>query len=90
MLQIILNAVDFHMPIDQAVSAPRLHHQWNLDDVHVEPGFAPEVLEASAKRGHNIVPTPSYSSTNSIEVTSGGISVRPTGDARSYSRWDSE
>ena len=71
-LQIIVNAIDFHMPIDQAVSAPRLHHQWQPDEVYVEPGFAPEVLEALAKRGHNIVPTPSYSSTNSIEVTPDG------------------
>ena len=71
-LQIIVNAIDFHMPIDQAVSAPRLHHQWQPDEVYVEPGFAPEVLEALAKRGHNVVPTPSYSSTNSIEITPGG------------------
>ena len=71
-LQVIVNAIDFHMPIDRAVSAPRLHHQWQPDEVYVEPGFAPEVLEALAKRGHNVVPTPSYSSTNSIEVTSGG------------------
>src|SRR5690349_13039372 len=67
-LQIIVNAIDFQMPIDLAVSAPRLHHQWQPDEVYVEPGFAPEVLEALAKRGHNIVPTPSYSSTNSIEI----------------------
>ncbi len=71
-LQIIVNAIDFHMPIDQAVSAPRLHHQWQPDEVYVEPGFAPEVLEALAKRGHNIAPTPSYSSTNSIEITPDG------------------
>src|SRR6478736_8258043 len=71
-LQIIVNAIDFHMPIDQAVSAPRLHHQWQPDEVYVEPGFAPEVLEALAKRGHNVVPTPSYSSTNSIEITPDG------------------
>jgi gamma-glutamyltranspeptidase/glutathione hydrolase len=71
-LQIIVNAIDFHMPIDQAVSAPRLHHQWQPDEVYVEPGFAPDVLEALAKRGHNVVPTPSYSSTNSIEITPDG------------------
>jgi len=71
-LQVIVNTIDFHMPIDQAVSAPRLHHQWQPDEVYVEPGFAPEVLEALAKRGHNIVPTPSYSSTNSIAIMPNG------------------
>jgi len=71
-LQVIVNAIDFHMPIDRAVSAPRLHHQWQPDEVYVEPGFTPEVLEALAKRGHNVVPTPSYSSTNSIAITPDG------------------
>lgn len=71
-LQIIVNAIDFHMPIGQAVSAPRLHHQWQPDEVYTEPEFAPDVLDALEKRGYKIVPTPSYSSTNSIEVTPDG------------------
>jgi gamma-glutamyltranspeptidase/glutathione hydrolase len=71
-LQVIVNAIDFHLPIDQAVSAPRLHHQWQPDEVDVEPGFAPDVLDALAKRGHTIVPTAPFASTNSIEVTPQG------------------
>jgi gamma-glutamyltranspeptidase/glutathione hydrolase len=71
-LQVIVNAIDFHMPIDQAVSAPRLHHQWQPDEVDVEPGFASDVLDALAKRGHTIVPTAPFASTNSIEVTPQG------------------
>ena len=38
-LQVIVNAIDFGMPIDEAVTAPRLHHQWQPDEVMVEPGF---------------------------------------------------
>ena len=68
-LQVIVNAIDFKMPIGQAVSAPRLHQQWQPEDVYVEPGFAPDVLEALEKRGHKIVATPPHTSTNSIEVT---------------------
>ena len=71
-LQVIVNAIDFHLPIDQAVSAPRLHHQWQPDEVDVEPGFASDVLDALAKRGHIIVPTAPFASTNSIEVTPQG------------------
>ena len=71
-LQVIVNAIDFHLPIDQAVSAPRLHHQWQPDEVDVEPGFAPDVLDALAKRGHTIVPSAPFASTNSIEVTPQG------------------
>lgn len=71
-LQVIVNAIDFHMPIGQAVSAPRLHHQWQPDEVYVEPGFPPDVLDALVKRGHKIVPTQPFASTNSIMVTPQG------------------
>ena len=71
-LQVIVNAIDFHMPIGDAVSAPRVHQQWQPEEVDVEAGFAPEVLDALAKRGHEIVPTPPYASANSIEVTADG------------------
>src|SRR6478752_2708102 len=71
-LQVIVSAIDFKMPIGQAVSAPRLHQQWQPEDVYVEPGFAPDVLEALEKRGHKIVATPPHTSTNSIEVTEEG------------------
>ena len=71
-LQVIVNAIDFKMPIGQAVSAPRLHQQWQPENVYVEPGFAPDVLEALEKRGHKIVATPPHTSTNSIEVTAEG------------------
>jgi len=71
-LQVIVNAIDFQMPIDQAVSTPRLHHQWQPDEVAVEPGIAPDVLDALARRGHNVVPTPPQTAANSIAVTVDG------------------
>ena len=71
-LQVIVNAIDFHMPIDQAVSAPRLHNQWEPDATYVEPGFAPDVLEALERRGHRIVATEPHTSANSIKVTPDG------------------
>ncbi|HEY5306844.1 MAG TPA: gamma-glutamyltransferase [Pseudolabrys sp.] len=71
-LQVIMNVIDFHMPVDQAVAAPRLHNQWQPDQTFVEPGFAPDVLDALRARGHSIVATQHFGSTNSIEVTPGG------------------
>ncbi|MDI3469590.1 MAG: gamma-glutamyltranspeptidase/glutathione hydrolase [Pseudolabrys sp.] len=71
-LQVILNALDFHMPIDEAVTAPRLHDQWLPDQVLVEPGFDPAVLAALAARGHDIVPAQPGTSANSIAVTPDG------------------
>jgi gamma-glutamyltranspeptidase/glutathione hydrolase len=71
-LQVITNVIDFHMPIDQAVTAPRLHHQWQPDEVVAEPGFAPDLLDALKARGHKIVATEPHTSANSIAVTPNG------------------
>ena len=72
-LQVITNVIDFHMPVADAVSAPRLHQQWQPENVFVEPGFAPSALDALKQRGHIITPTRPASSANSIAVTPQGI-----------------
>jgi gamma-glutamyltranspeptidase/glutathione hydrolase len=71
-LQVITNVIDFHMPIAEAVTAPRLHNQWQPDQVFVEPGFKPDWLQALAARGHKITPTRPATSVNSIEVVPKG------------------
>ena len=71
-LQIIVNVIDFNLAIDQAVSAPRVHHQWQPDELYVEPGISPEILEGLVKRGFKVVPTPPQTSANSIEITADG------------------
>lgn len=45
-LQVFLNVVDFGMTIQEAVNAPRIHHQWLPDQVTVEP----LALSADTKR----------------------------------------
>ena len=49
-LQVIVNVIDFRMPITAAVSAPRLHHQWQPEQVFAEPDFPPALLDALAAR----------------------------------------
>ena len=71
-LQIIVNVIDFNLPVDQAVSAPRVHHQWQPDELFVEPGISPEILEGLVKRGYKVTPNPPQTSANSIEITSHG------------------
>ncbi len=71
-LQVITNVIDFHKGIADAVSAPRLHNQWQPDQTYVEPGFDPAMLDALKARGHMIVPTAPHTAANSIEVTPDG------------------
>jgi gamma-glutamyltranspeptidase/glutathione hydrolase len=68
-LQVIVNVLDFKMPVNEAVAAPRLHHQWRPEDVFVEPGFDADTLGDLTARGHKITPTRPGTSANSIAVT---------------------
>ncbi|MDO9553901.1 gamma-glutamyltransferase [Rhodonellum sp.] len=54
-LQTILNVVEFDMGMQQAVNAPRFHHQWLPDNVTFEPqGFSDELLKELEKKGYLI------------------------------------
>ena len=59
-LQTILNVVDFQMNIQEAVDAPRIHHQWLPDVTNVEPyGLSPDtrkMLEAMGYRFDDSLP----------------------------------
>ncbi len=47
-LQVLLNLMVFRMPLDAAVSAPRIHAE--DDTLSIEPGFDPNEIAALAKR----------------------------------------
>lgn len=54
-LQTILNVYEFKMNMQQAVNAPRFHHQWLPDEVLVEPTrFAPTLIDSLQKKGYII------------------------------------
>jgi gamma-glutamyltranspeptidase/glutathione hydrolase len=51
-LQVIVNFVDLDMSPQQAIEAPRLHHQWLPDKVYVEKAMPWSVTETLKDRGH--------------------------------------
>ncbi len=76
-LQVIVNVLDYHMDVREAVNAPRLHHQWMPDEVRVEKGFADDVLADLRGRGHKIEEPMGRTSANSIQVTADGLVGAP-------------
>jgi gamma-glutamyltranspeptidase/glutathione hydrolase len=50
----ILNALDFKMDVQAAVSAPRFHQQWIPDEIVVEPDVPADVVEGLRARGHTV------------------------------------
>ncbi|UJH90414.1 gamma-glutamyltransferase [Antarcticibacterium sp. 1MA-6-2] len=52
-LQTILNVVDFNMSMQEAVEAPRFHHQWLPDEILFEPNsFDKEILQNLRAKGY--------------------------------------
>ena len=57
-LMTILNVVDFGMNVQEAVDAPRIHHQWLPDETRYERwGLSPDTLALLVLRGHTMVET---------------------------------
>lgn len=53
---ILINVVDFNLDIQQAVNAPRFHHQWIPDQLRMERNrFSPDTIELLQSRGHEVV-----------------------------------
>ena len=53
-LQVILNVLDYHMNMQEAVDQPRIHHQWLPDTLLAEKTISPDTIEALKSRGHNV------------------------------------
>jgi len=53
-LQAIIGYFDLQKPIEQAVSAPRIHHQWRPDRLTVERSMDSRIKQELEDRGHRI------------------------------------
>jgi gamma-glutamyltranspeptidase/glutathione hydrolase len=60
-LQVIVNIVDYRMNIQQAIDAPRIHHQWLPDELYYEPyGLSADTERSLQARGHKLTVRPEY------------------------------
>lgn len=87
-LQILLNVRAHGMDAGQAVSAPRLHHQWRPEFLRMEQdGFAPEVLASLQRRGHQLRESRGWGNANVIVITADhGLegAADPRGEGAAY------
>jgi gamma-glutamyltranspeptidase/glutathione hydrolase len=60
-LQVVINIIDHKMNLQQAIDAPRLHHQWLPDVVMWEPyGMTADTRRALEAKGHRLDIVPRY------------------------------
>lgn len=68
-LQTVLNVVDFGMDVQEAVDAPRFHHQWVPDVVEIErQGFPTDVVRALEGMGHAVAPSSDMGDVHAILI----------------------
>ena len=53
-LQVILNVVDFGMNVQDAIDAPRVHHQWMPDRLSLERAISPDTVDLLKSRGYDV------------------------------------
>jgi gamma-glutamyltranspeptidase / glutathione hydrolase len=51
---ILIGVVDFSLNIQEAVNAPRFHHQWLPDEIVVEDGLSPATMNVLGSKGHKV------------------------------------
>ena len=82
--QAILNVVDFGMTMQEAVAAPRFHHQWLPDQVDYEPNAISEnVRESLKQKGYILKERKPYGRVDGILVNPNGTyqgGADPRGD----------
>lgn len=66
-LQIISNLVDFGMPLQDAVNAPRLHHQWQPDVIQYGPrAISKDTAKLLIQMGYVLSERSAYGEVNAI------------------------
>jgi len=85
-LQAILNVVDFGMNVQDAVDAPRFHHQWKPDKITMERGFSPDTMQLLRQRGHEVEVSSAVARVFALVVDGGWL--QGGADGRSYGNAD--
>lgn len=70
-LQVLVNVMDHNMNIAEATVTPRFHHQWLPDRLQLEPGHNLDSQAILKSMGHNVVPSASQGSVQSIMLKDG-------------------
>lgn len=79
-MQAILNVIDFKLNIQDAIDAPRLHHQWLPDRLYLERGWSPDTADLLRKMGHTVeTGAPGVSNVHAILVEAGWLQGAPDG-----------
>ncbi len=81
-LQVLLNVIDFRMNIQDAVDAPRFHHQWKPDQLYLESGISPDTVALLEDMGHQVDYSPGVVLARVNAILSDGGWLQGAADSR--------
>jgi gamma-glutamyltranspeptidase/glutathione hydrolase len=82
--QVLLNVVDWSLSAQDAIAAPRIHHQWFPELLGVEPEISAAAVAGLGKIGHKVKTFPHIGTVNLLVRTGAGIEA--AAEPRSPSR----
>jgi gamma-glutamyltranspeptidase/glutathione hydrolase len=53
-VQNLVGILDLGLRLDEALAQPRIHHQWQPNELRIERAMPSEIMEALKKRGHKL------------------------------------
>ncbi len=89
-LEVISNVIDHGLDIQEAIDAPRAHHQWKPDKLFLEDGIPFDVQENLFRYGHDVSTGGNWSGAQCILIDLetgllyGGTDSRQEGAAKGY------
>ena len=76
-LETVMNIIDYGMEPQEAVDAPRIHHQWLPDEVFYEPfALSPDTLKLLGEMGHRLTEQTPWGAAELIETGSVAAAAR--------------
>lgn len=74
-MQTVINVIDHDMDIQEAIDAPRIHHQWLPDQINYEPyGMSPDTINVLTGYGHKFAGSAGYiASATGIMIDEKGV-----------------
>ncbi len=70
-LQTLINTIDFKMNIAEALSMPRVHHQWMPDFLRIERGISPDTIDVLKQKGHDVRVMPTMGRVQTVQKNHG-------------------
>jgi gamma-glutamyltranspeptidase / glutathione hydrolase len=81
-VEVVINIIDYGMGPQEAVDAPRIHHQWLPDEIYYEPfGLSPDTLKILAGMGYKLTEQTSWGAAELIEIGASAPGINGPGSS---------